>query len=167
MPGFFEKFIFRLEAFSFSISMGLSLRKLLMSPQKMLMSSAKFTILISWSPVCTPWIPCHYHWNEWWPWFQQHTETWRAGSLQNYLYDKGNRVREETIYFKFWIEYCSARFISGRWNCHRNRGTEAQKVPGNYVKSFNRVLLSLLETSVVSLRNCIIWILKVTSATKR
>ena len=46
-----------------------------------------------------------------------------------------------------------------RWNCHGNRGMEVQKVPGNYVKSFSRFLLSLLETSVVSLRNCIIWIL--------
>ena len=65
MPVFFEKFIFRLGAFSYSIKMGLSLTKLLMSPQKKLVSSAKFTILISWSPVCAPWIPCHYHWNGW------------------------------------------------------------------------------------------------------
>ena len=28
-------------------------------------SSTNFTILISWSPVCTPLIPCHYHWNVW------------------------------------------------------------------------------------------------------
>ena len=34
MRGSFEEFIFRLEAFSYSIRMGLSLRKLLMSPQK-------------------------------------------------------------------------------------------------------------------------------------
>ena len=34
--------------------MDLSLRKKVISPQKKLVSSAKFTILISWSPVCTP-----------------------------------------------------------------------------------------------------------------
>ena len=28
-------------------------------------SSTNFTILISWSPVCTPLIPCHYHWKVW------------------------------------------------------------------------------------------------------
>ena len=159
MSGFFEKFIFGLKAFSFSIRMGLSLTKLLMSPQKKVVSSAKFTILIFRSPVCTTWIPCHYLWNGWRPWLQQHTKTRRAGSIQNYLHDKGKVVREETIYFYFHIEYCSVRFISGRWNCYGNRGMEVQKVPGNFVKSFSRVLLSLLETSIVSLRNCIIWIL--------
>ena len=30
---------------------------------------------------------------------------------------------------------------------------EVRKVPGNYVKSFSSVLISLLETSIVSLRN--------------
>ena len=61
MPGFFGKFIFGVEAFSYSIKMGLRLTKLLMSPQKKLVLSAKFTILISWSAVCTPLIPCHYN----------------------------------------------------------------------------------------------------------
>ena len=31
-----------------------------------------------------------------------------------------------------------------------------QKVPGNYVKSFSRVLLRLLEASILSYKNCII-----------
>ena len=44
-----------------------------------LVSSAKFTILISWSPVW-PLTPCHYHRNGWQLWLQQHTETWRTGS---------------------------------------------------------------------------------------
>ena len=55
MPGFFEKIIFGLEAFSYSIRMGLSVAKLFMSPQKS--SLAKFTNMISWPPVCTPLIP--------------------------------------------------------------------------------------------------------------
>ena len=37
------------------------------------------------------------------------------------------------------------QFISVRWNCHGNRGIKIEKVPANYVKSFSRVLLSLLE----------------------
>ena len=44
MLGFFEKFIFGFEAFSRSIRMGLSLRKLLISLQKNLVSSRKFAI---------------------------------------------------------------------------------------------------------------------------
>ena len=43
------------------IKKGLSQTKHLMSPEKIFMSSAKFTILISWSPFCTPLFPCHYH----------------------------------------------------------------------------------------------------------
>ena len=53
MPGFFEKFIFELEVFSY-IRMGLSLAKQLISPQKM------FSILVFGSPVCTPLIPSQW-----------------------------------------------------------------------------------------------------------
>ena len=71
MPGCFEKSIFELEAFSYSIRIGLSLAKQLALPQKMFVSSAKFTILISWSPVCT-------HVNGGQSWLQQQqTETLR------------------------------------------------------------------------------------------
>ena len=101
MPGCFEKFIFELEAFSYSIGMGLNLAKQLTSPQKMFVSSAEFTVLISWSPVCTPLIPyfiieigdslgCNNK--------EKHGE-WAI--LQNYLHDEGKGVREETIYFYF------------------------------------------------------------------
>ena len=54
--------------------------KQLMSPQKIFVSSAKLTILISWSPVCTPLILCHYHLNGWQSWLQQQAETWRVGN---------------------------------------------------------------------------------------
>ena len=33
-----------------------------------------------------------------------------------------------------------------------------QKVPGDFVKRFRRFLSVVLETSIVSQRNCIIWI---------
>ena len=92
MPGCFEKFIFELEAFSYSIGMGLSLAKQLTSPQKMFVSSAKFTILISWSPACPP------------------------------------LILEIAMEIEEW----------------------KQKVPSGCVKSFSRVLLSVLETSIVS-----------------
>ena len=113
-------------AFSYSIRMGLSLAKLLMSPQKKVVSSAKFTILISWSPVSVPLFPCHFHWNGWRPWLENR-ETWRVGSLQNYLHDESYGLREETIYFYFLIKYCSTRFISGSWNCNGTRGMETKQ----------------------------------------
>ena len=53
MPGFFEKKMFELEAFSCSIRFGLSLAKQLLSFQKIIVSSSKFTILNSSSPVFT------------------------------------------------------------------------------------------------------------------
>ena len=129
MPEFFEKFIFELEAFSY-IRMGLSLAKQLMSPQKM------FSILIFGSPVCTPLIPCHYYWNGWWPWLEQHTETWRAEVMQNYLHDEDKGVTEETIFFLIF-----------RWNIVLHDSCQAdeivteieewrQKVPGVCLKSF-------------------------------
>ena len=57
-PRFFEKFIFELEAFSYSIGMGLTK---VVDVTSINVSSTKFTILICWSPVCTPLIPCYYH----------------------------------------------------------------------------------------------------------
>ena len=57
MTGFFENLIFELEVLPYSIRMGLSLAKQLMLPEKMFVSSAKFTVLISWFPVCTPLVP--------------------------------------------------------------------------------------------------------------
>ena len=57
----FSKVFFGLEAFSYSIKMDSCLAKKLISPQKMFGSSANCNILISWCPVCTLLIPCHYH----------------------------------------------------------------------------------------------------------
>ena len=57
----FEKDIFELEVFPYSISISMSLAKQLMSPQIMFVPSTRFTVLISWYPVCTPLILCHYH----------------------------------------------------------------------------------------------------------
>ena len=142
MPGFFEKIIFELEVLSF-IRTVLSLEKQLMSPQKM------FSILIFGSPVCTPLIPCHYYWNGWWPWLEQQTESGEQKVMQNYLHDEDKGVREETIFLIF------------RWNVVLHDSYQAeeivieieewkQKVPGICVKSFGRVLLSVLEASVVS-----------------
>ena len=99
MSGFFEKFIFELEAFSYNIKMGLSLANQLMSPEGTSVSSAKFTILISWSPVCTPLILCHYHWNGWQLWLQQQTETLRASDLLS--------ERRTLSLFLDWVLFCA------------------------------------------------------------
>ena len=81
--------------------MGLSLAKLLMSPQKKLVSSAKFTILISWSPVCTPLIPCHYHSNGGQSLLQQQTETWSVGNPAKLPTWRGSRGQRRPSIFIF------------------------------------------------------------------
>ena len=50
----FEKFIFQLESFWVNYKFNSILVKQLKSLKKMVVSSAKFTILISWSPICIP-----------------------------------------------------------------------------------------------------------------
>ena len=52
----FEKFIFELESSSYSFKITCILLKQVISPKNIVMSSAKFTNLISWSPVCNPFI---------------------------------------------------------------------------------------------------------------
>ena len=53
---FFENFIFEIESSSYSFKITWILLKQVISPKKMVRSSAKFTNLISWSPICTPYI---------------------------------------------------------------------------------------------------------------
>ena len=50
----FEKFIFELDASSYSFKITCILSRQVISLKKMVVSSAKFTILISWSPICVP-----------------------------------------------------------------------------------------------------------------
>ena len=50
----FEKFIFELDASSYSFKITCILSRQVISLKKMVVSSAKFTILISWSPICIP-----------------------------------------------------------------------------------------------------------------
>ena len=110
MSGFFEKFIFELEAFSYNIKMGLSLANQLMSPEETFVSSAKFTILISWSPVCTPLILCHYHWNGRQLWLQQQTETLRASVPAklptSWVFDRLSERRTLSLFLD-WVLFCT------------------------------------------------------------
>ena len=50
----FEKFIFELNAFSYSFKITYIALRQVIYPKKMVMPSAKFTNFISWSPICTP-----------------------------------------------------------------------------------------------------------------
>ena len=50
----FEKFIFELDASSYSFKITCILSRQVISLKKMVVLSAKFTILISWSPICIP-----------------------------------------------------------------------------------------------------------------
>ena len=69
--------------------------------------------------------------------------------LQNNQHDKGEEVRKKTIYFIFRLNivirdsYQADEIVMEikEWK---------QKVPDDYVKSFNRVLLDVLETLIVS-----------------
>ena len=51
---FIEKFIFELDASSYSFEITCILSRQVISLTKMVVSSAKFTILISWPPICIP-----------------------------------------------------------------------------------------------------------------
>ena len=48
----FEKFIFELDASSYSFKITCILSRQVISLKKMVLSSAEFTLLISWSPIC-------------------------------------------------------------------------------------------------------------------
>ena len=130
--------------------MRLCLAKQLMSPQKVIVI-AKFTILISWSPVCTPLIPCHYHWNGWWPWLKQHTERnverGKSCKITNMIRVKGSERRPFIFISRLNIvqrdSYQTDEIVMEieEWK---------QKVADDYVKSFSRVLLGVLETSILS-----------------
>ena len=50
----FEKFIFELDASSHSFKITCVLLRQVITLKKIVLSSAKFTILISWSPICVP-----------------------------------------------------------------------------------------------------------------
>ena len=50
----FEKFIFELDVSSYSFKITCILSRQVISLKKMVVLSAKFTILISWSPICIP-----------------------------------------------------------------------------------------------------------------
>ena len=141
MLGFFQELIFELEAFSY-IRMGLI-------PAKQLMSFPKMSsILIFGSPVRTPLIPCHYYWNGWRPWLQQYTQTWRADTPADLPTYEDKRNREETIFLIFRRNIV----LHGSYQADEiviEIEEWKQKVPVVCVKSFSRVLLSVLETSVV------------------
>ena len=53
---FLKSFIFGLESSSYSFKIACILLRQVISLKEMLISSAKFTNLISWSPICTPFI---------------------------------------------------------------------------------------------------------------
>ena len=133
MPGFFKKFIFKLEAFSY-IKMDWGLAKQLMSLQKM------FSILIRESPVYTTLItlPFLMIWgddlgcNN----IQKHGE---QAVLQNYLYDEDTGVREETIFSIFRRNI----FLHDSYQAHEvviETRKWKQKFLGICVKSFSSLI---------------------------
>ena len=69
--------------------------------------------------------------------------------LQNYLHDEGKGVREEPFAFIFRLHIVLRDSYQADEIIMEMEEWE-QKVPSDSVKSFSRVLLSVLETSIVS-----------------
>ena len=97
---------------------GLYLAKQLMSPQKI--------IVISKAHYLDFLVSCLYTFNPlslslkwWWTWLKQHTKK-IVERRKSHKRVKGSERRP------FIFKYCSARFISDRWNCHGNWGMETK-----------------------------------------
>ena len=116
------------------------------------LSSIKFTILISWSPVCTPLIPCHYHWKVWVMTLVANATTYRNMKRGKSCKITNIRVKESErrpFIFIFSLNIV-LRDLYQTDEIVMEIEEWKEKVPDNYVKSFIKVLLSVLETSVVS-----------------
>ena len=113
------------------------------------LSSTKFTILISWSPIYTPLIPCHSL-----KWvmtlvvtLHRNTESGQSCKIINMIRVKGSERRPFISIFRLNIvlhdSYQADEVVMEieEWK---------QKVTEDYVKSFIRFLLSALETPIVS-----------------
>ena len=70
--------------------------------------------------------------------------------LQDYLHDEGKRVGEETIYFFIFSLNIVLHDSYQADEMVMEIDESKQKVPGDYVKNFSRVLLCGLQTSIVS-----------------
>ena len=101
----FEKFIFELDASSYSFKITFILSRQVISLKKMVVLSAKFADLISWSPICYPLIFLLA--------LMKLTSTSAAimhKSIENQVplakfSHKGERIRQEAIYFNFRLDF--------------------------------------------------------------
>ena len=103
------------------------------------LSSATFTILIYRSPVCTPLISCHYHWNRWWLGCNNMRKYGEWTVLQNYQHHKGiKESKRRSFIFIFRLNivlhnsYHADEIVTEikEWK---------QKLPDDYVKIYSRV----------------------------
>ena len=81
-------------------------------------------------------------------------ESMQSAKLPTWIGWRGQRG-DYLFLFLDWILFCAIHIMYMKLSWKFRNG----KVPGNYVKSFRRILLCLLEASIVSYRNCIIRIL--------
>ena len=110
MPGFFEKFYFWAGSLLIQYQNQLESGKAVDVTSEKSVSSAKFTILISWSLYTFN----HFSLSLKWVATLVATTCRNMESRQtakHYLRYKGKEVREETISFYFQIEYCSGNRI--------------------------------------------------------
>ena len=148
MPGFFEKFIFELETFLYSIRMALSLVKRLMSPQKMFVLYFDFFIscLYTLNPLSLSlkWVITLVATT------YRSMERGQSCETTYMLRVKGSERRPFLFRLNIVLHdlYQADKIVI--------EIEERKQVPGDCVKYFSIVLLIVLETSIVSSRSCIL-----------
>ena len=122
-------------------------------------SSTSFTILISWSPVCTPLISCHCHWKVWVMILIANATTNRSmkrgkSCKVTNIRVKGSERRRFNFIFRLNVVLCNLYQADAIVIETKRNGNK--RFQATMIKNFIRVFVGVLEISIVSYRNCII-----------
>ena len=124
--------------------MGLSMATQLILPYKMVASSAKFTILISWFLFCTLLIPCHYQLNGQELWLQQQSKIKGGQHFQGLCMRIRLSERRQFICFHFRLSIAESNLYLA---------DEIVTVTKECTKKFQWTAKSLRKV----IQNCSIW----------
>ena len=135
--------------------MGLSLARVLILPEKKIMSLARFTVLIFWFTLCTFPCPCHY---------QLNATTLNATTYSNI--EIGLRVkrseRRSFILILDWIilwAICIRRMKLSPYSRNENKIFQSimSKASSESTETAASVLSSVFEGTIVSQGNCVLY----------